>query len=498
MKLVKEHIYEKFVEDSDPVDDMGIGMMHIIKKWIYETTGFNPEGTKNYIWICAKHGKVEFVKFLIDAGVDIHKGNDLAVRRAVQNDHIEIVKLLLDAGAHTTFQEITLDLRGQKSLMNFAVSDRMKRLISKYIDLDEKFTEDSDPINDMGIGMEGIYKNMKPGNMFKLKKSLPSFNYVKGNCIFIFKVKKRGDEIDIKYNLYQNEYMMKGDLHGIGTGNSRSWSISLDFFKEYFEPIYINEKFTEDSDPIDDMDIGIIHQIKKYAEDKSPNNKKFFSDYREYLLWTCTVGNKIEYVKYLLKNGVRDNRNNSLCSAAEHGYNEILKMLLMQKGADVNAIEGYALRNALRNKYTETIKILIDAGADISLLNQSEQGMLSQILNEVFSEDSDPIEDMNIGEDHHYIFNIAIEDMEITFNTNTKKLITLIRKNIPSISENELDRFFAFTMHDIYNKIPDRFFETNNLKEIDNIIEYNVKDYSYSWMGMHSDNAMRTMMKRSI
>ena len=34
MKLVKEILYEKFSDESDPIKDMGIGMRHKIEEWI--------------------------------------------------------------------------------------------------------------------------------------------------------------------------------------------------------------------------------------------------------------------------------------------------------------------------------------------------------------------------------------------------------------------------------------------------------------------------------
>jgi hypothetical protein len=36
MKLVKEHIYEKFTPDSDPIEDMGIGESYLLRKKFYE------------------------------------------------------------------------------------------------------------------------------------------------------------------------------------------------------------------------------------------------------------------------------------------------------------------------------------------------------------------------------------------------------------------------------------------------------------------------------
>jgi len=36
MKLVKEYLNEKFTEDSDPIHDMEIGLIKIVKKWLEE------------------------------------------------------------------------------------------------------------------------------------------------------------------------------------------------------------------------------------------------------------------------------------------------------------------------------------------------------------------------------------------------------------------------------------------------------------------------------
>ena len=34
MKLVREILYEKFTDESDPINDMGIGLKHLIEKWL--------------------------------------------------------------------------------------------------------------------------------------------------------------------------------------------------------------------------------------------------------------------------------------------------------------------------------------------------------------------------------------------------------------------------------------------------------------------------------
>jgi hypothetical protein len=40
MKLVREHINEKFEEDGDPIQDMGIGLIKKVNKWINENDHF--------------------------------------------------------------------------------------------------------------------------------------------------------------------------------------------------------------------------------------------------------------------------------------------------------------------------------------------------------------------------------------------------------------------------------------------------------------------------
>ena len=67
MKLVREHINEKFTEDSDPIHDMGIGMLNQIKKFI-ESEGLNYIDKHVALRICAYYGEYDFVKFLLEMG----------------------------------------------------------------------------------------------------------------------------------------------------------------------------------------------------------------------------------------------------------------------------------------------------------------------------------------------------------------------------------------------------------------------------------------------
>jgi len=51
MKYVREQLYEKFTEDSDPIHDMGIGIRRMIEKWLkmygIDNYVINDDGTIN-------------------------------------------------------------------------------------------------------------------------------------------------------------------------------------------------------------------------------------------------------------------------------------------------------------------------------------------------------------------------------------------------------------------------------------------------------------------
>lgn len=121
MRLVREHINEKFTQDSDPIHDLGIGIEASIENWLvkefnhlsntsygflyssvisYRDSGDIQKANDSLLVLCANEGKTEFVDYLLKhKNVDVHHDVDLALRRASHYGHAEIVKLLIDAGA---------------------------------------------------------------------------------------------------------------------------------------------------------------------------------------------------------------------------------------------------------------------------------------------------------------------------------------------------------------------------------------------------------------
>ena len=177
MKLLREHINEKFTQDSDPIADMNIGMIHQIKLWM-KSIDEPFENKDNALEISAEYGKLDFVEYLLAAGADIHAINDLALRYASDNGHTEVVKVLLAAGADIhAINDLALRLasiHGRTEVVK-VLKDHIAKEKKVKESLNEKFTEDSDPIYDMNIGIrKKIFDWLEENNIetYKINKNL--------------------------------------------------------------------------------------------------------------------------------------------------------------------------------------------------------------------------------------------------------------------------------------------------------------------------------------
>ena len=140
MKLVREHIiFEKFTEDSDPIQDMGISYITI----------------KYYVHFDTKKGKI--------CSLYIHERPYLSVENFLKflyNHHITY-EIKIDStpghwptvyftGSKTALIKMCKEMFGWDNLSaeNYVNKNKIEESIN------EKFTdEDSDPIQDMGIGL---------------------------------------------------------------------------------------------------------------------------------------------------------------------------------------------------------------------------------------------------------------------------------------------------------------------------------------------------------
>jgi ankyrin repeat protein len=107
MKLVREHIiFEKFTEESDPIDDMGIGLIHRLRQEYKKAYAWRSYLPDNEITL---EELLDFIIWrtdnnIVEAEILIHKGANLNdkkyyfLRSAVRKGE-DYVKLFLDNGA---------------------------------------------------------------------------------------------------------------------------------------------------------------------------------------------------------------------------------------------------------------------------------------------------------------------------------------------------------------------------------------------------------------
>jgi hypothetical protein len=113
MKLVREHINEKFIEKSDPVKDMGIGVEKYKK----------PQNDIDDFFNLVDEYMIELKK--------VKNWNKL------KEDYFSYIKICGN------------EMRSPFDVGNKIFRDLKRR---KLLEVNEKFTEKSDPVTDMGIG----------------------------------------------------------------------------------------------------------------------------------------------------------------------------------------------------------------------------------------------------------------------------------------------------------------------------------------------------------
>jgi len=259
MKLVREHIIEKFIEKSDPISDMSIGMKHLIKKWVITETEYD-YNEKDLLWICAKYGKLEFVKYLLDVGADVHAGDDYALQWASEEGHTDIVKLLLDAGANVHARD--------DFALRWASGNGHPDVVKLLLDVGADVHASDDT---------ALRWASEEGHTDVVKLLLDAGADVHADNDLALQWASSSGHADVVKIL--KDHIAKEKKNKV--------------VKES-----LSEKFVEDSDPISDLGIGKLAQIKKWYKTKEGDDS---SDYYE-LLRACTDFNKIDFIKFLLEN----------------------------------------------------------------------------------------------------------------------------------------------------------------------------------------------------
>ena len=377
-------VNEKFTEDSDPIHDMGIGMDVLIKQWIEKETGYS-YSKENLLWICARYGKLEFVKYLLDRGYDVHEDDDYALQIASENGHTETVKVLLNAGADVhADDDYALQLASRKGH-----TETVKALLDAGADVH---------IDD-GWALQ-LAGNRGHTEVVKLLLDAGANVHAYNNSALRRASANEHTEVVkiLKYQAAKEKKVVKES---------------------------VNEKFTEDSDPIRDMNIGVkglFTKILKYFEenlqyedlkddvefvDSSETDLTIdlgYSWYNKYSYDFCAnIEVNFKEMKIII---VGDAYSVDYDKNIHFEDNKIYKLL----GEDISNIENFIHRiNICLDKfyYSFSSYVKLKHNEKRKKLNN----MRAKLINEKFTEDSDPIHDMGIGDPEKTILPLLVREL---------------------------------------------------------------------------------------
>jgi hypothetical protein len=316
----RKWVNEKFAEDGDPVQDMGIGIRKEIIKFLVKRGEFfekylynNDISNSELLLYCCKYEKIEWVKYLLDNGVDASYSDNTSLEWAVEKNNTELIKLLLDHGADKRF----LDPKWTRKHR----FEQMKKISREYFkeSVNEKFIEDSDPVQDMGIGIEHAIKE------------------------FI-------------------DDAMKGNPHSILTNVYEQISYCVQKGKVEFVDYLIKKLSPEPSQYLGTAVIYNQLEIIKLLTEKYKVNLNSI----DAIFWIMMY-KRTEMLKYFLENGLDSNYQNGipLTIASRRGKREQVE-LLIDYGANVTISDNIALTKAAEYGNLETMKALIYHGAKVS------------------------------------------------------------------------------------------------------------------------------------
>lgn len=347
-------VNEKFKEQSDPIKDMGIGIYRPVR---YKS----PQRAAQFM--------IKHLATIID--VD-EIPNNIVNKRTSSDDINEFNEEYWDPFVKFLKTNVlTIDGRRDMQFLVKVLHEIFKILRDKGYpkDVNEKFSEESDPIHDMGIGVMARLKKEYSilSNMNINEKPYYLFNerHAHYGAEIVEDILKKITSSNIPLSLgVIDEIMEKKDaLSIVGKAMIRK------YFKEKFDfPAAnldnVNEKFSEDSDPIKDLGIGTEGEIIKWLE--GIVHGSFIEKSLQYsqALMYCAGYGKEDFVIYLLETNTleyfKNNESvwlNALPWAAEQGHYNIVKILL-DYGFDPTVLENYALRHAEQIHHEDVVKLL--------------------------------------------------------------------------------------------------------------------------------------------
>jgi hypothetical protein len=273
------------------------------------------------------------------------------------------------------------------------------KLVKEHIIL-EKFELDSDPVEDLGIGLRGLLK--KEYEIIKSKSNEEKASYIFNNyrlqaaatCIYLMIREASKGENDLNVEFWNNIFLINKQMAALSDYGVK---IVKKYFKKKFDIKLtlneyrkkVNEKFIEDSDPIHDLRIGLPALKEKWEEELPKWRGKCSYIYKNKCKKYCNNSFDQYYVEltkiicYTIADIIKGYPGDSF----QNIFDEICRIELQNR-----PLNRYK-KLKIRSKAAEILDKILDIKVNPSYHKKK--------INEKFTQDnSDPIKDLNIGIDH--------------------------------------------------------------------------------------------------
>lgn len=325
MKYVRENINERFAETSDPIEDMGIGMISFIRKAV--------EAIKN--------DELPYLRTNVIRDIGLTPSGDLICHTSISiPSYAPYIKDLFQK--HGLAEYIIFNKRKTQSDAGYWFTLKIKPEYKEFFKealgekrMNEKFSEKSDPITDMGIGTPMIELFEKCNEYAKRAKERGTFEevtdiewkneistdkfmpgvigkfYIKSNITTLVAIKVKQDMKNPKYygSIYAKKWQDEKEefrvylisdwktnetyIHVLRTNDHKSYFPKtftgfISFTKAHkgdtgLRESLVTEKFNEKSDPIEDMGIGKIDFKDEFIRQYKNPERKLYKKWEEFM-----------------------------------------------------------------------------------------------------------------------------------------------------------------------------------------------------------------------
>ena len=401
----KRYIFSKSVLSASA----RLGRVDVVKYLI--NAGYNVEYSNLHggtpLREAVREGHADVVKALLDAKANIHKTTSMRkttlLHVAAKNGHADVVKLLLDAGADVNKGEKWLssqDYPLDKAVRNDH-ADVVKVLLEAGADLS---------LNDK-YGNKHLLNAAKEGHGDLVKVLLEA-----GVGPYRMEVKEESSRRRFRFERFNNKesdaVRLLLDVAKIGRtdvlkallmagvnagrkGEKRTTTVNYSDTNDDAVLKYLVDS-AKSSHP---SNVGILHgmadlgraDVVKYLTNAGVDVNARVGHYNKYektLLHKAVVKGHVEVVKMLIEAGANldlsGGSTSPLLQAANEGQIDIVK-LLIDAGANINIIYrfgGTPLHYAINKGHVEVAKMLIEAGANVNIQNSQYHSPLYEAARE--------------------------------------------------------------------------------------------------------------------